>query len=364
VADGLEGVVVAETRLSHIDGEAGRLVVGGHDVEALAGTVPFESVCVLLWDGKLPGNVEQDELRTGLGQARLRAHRRLDRVGDALEAADPMEALRAAVAHMRSSGDPSEVRLDLTGAMAVFAAAWLRTSRGLPPVEPDPRRGHAADLLRMMFDSEPDPARVAALDTYLVTVADHGMNASTFTARVVASTDSDPVSVVVAALGALKGRLHGGAPGPVLEMLDALGEAEHARPWLEAELAAGRRIMGLGHRVYRVRDPRAAVLERAVTRLEESGVTSGRLGLAREVEGAAVEILRERKPDRPLEANVEFYTAVLLDALGLPSPLFTPVFAVSRVAGWLAHAEEQRAGGRLIRPRARYVGPAPSTNGS
>jgi citrate synthase len=185
------------------------------------------------------------------------------------------------------------------------------------------------------------------------------MNASTFTARVVASTQSDLVSAVVAALGALKGPLHGGAPGPVLDMLDAIAEPECAEEWLEAELTAGRRIMGLGHRVYRVRDPRAAVLEEATQRLEQAGPASHYLRLARAVEQAAVGVLAKRHPGRTLETNVEFYTAVCLDALGLPRELFTPTFAVARVAGWLAHAEEQNAGGRIIRPRQRYVGPSP-----
>jgi citrate synthase len=205
-----------------------------------------------------------------------------------------------------------------------------------------------------------DAARARALDAYLVTVAEHGMNASTFTARVVASTGSDLVSAVVAALGALKGPLHGGAPGPVLDMLDAIGRPERAEAWLEAELAAGRRIMGLGHRVYRVRDPRAAVLEEAAARLEAAGVGSRYLRLARAVERAAVGVLARRHPGRRLETNVEFYTAVLLDAVGLPRALFTPVFAAGRVAGWLAHAAEQLAEARLIRPEQRYVGPRPS----
>ena len=202
--------------------------------------------------------------------------------------------------------------------------------------------------------------RVAALDTYLSTVAEHGMNASTFAARVVASTGSDRVSAVVAAICALKGPLHGGAPGPVLDMIDGVGAPEAARAWLEAELCAGRRIMGLGHRVYRVRDPRAAVLEAAMLDLQGSGFESPRLALARAIEREARALLRERYPGRPLEANVEFYTAVLLDGIGLDRRLFSPTFAVARVAGWLAHIDEQQRTGRLIRPRSRYIGPIPA----
>jgi citrate synthase len=205
-------------------------------------------------------------------------------------------------------------------------------------------------------------AEAAALDAYLVTVSDHGMNASTFAARVVTSTRSDSVSAVVAAVGALKGPLHGGAPGPVLDMLDNIGAPAAVRPWLEAELAAGRRIMGMGHRIYRVRDPRAFVLERALGELERagSGGSGARLALARLVERTAETLLAERHPDRPLRANVEFYTALLLEAVGLDRACFTTTFAVGRCAGWLAHIAEQRRTGRLIRPGSRYVGPVPA----
>jgi citrate synthase len=211
----------------------------------------------------------------------------------------------------------------------------------------------------MVRGAPASPAIDAAMDTYFVTISDHGMNASTFAARVVASTGSDIVSSIVAAIGALKGPLHGGAPGPVLDMLDAIGAPDRAVAWLEGELAAGRRIMGMGHRIYRVRDPRAAALEGAAQRLERAGVTTSRLALARAVEQAAASVLRARYPNRPLLANVEFYTAVLLDAIGLPRSLFSATFAIGRVLGWCAHVREQREVGRLIRPASRYVGPVP-----
>ncbi|HEV8550336.1 MAG TPA: citrate/2-methylcitrate synthase, partial [Polyangiaceae bacterium] len=217
---------------------------------------------------------------------------------------------------------------------------------------------HAHDYLRLLHGVPPDPAAARALSTYLVTVADHGMNASTYAARVVASTGSDAVSAVVAGVGALKGPLHGGAPGPVLDMLDAIGTPERAQAWLQAELAGGRRIMGMGHRIYRVRDPRAAVLERAVEALERTGAARGRLPLARAVEQAALALLAERHPERPLRTNVEFFTAILLEALGLDRRLFTPTFAVGRVVGWYAHVAEQRRAGKLIRPESRYIGPS------
>ena len=351
-AGGLEGVVVAETRLSDVDGERGRLVVAGKDVEALAGAVSFEEAAALLW------GVPAAAAKAGIAEGRVKAFGRLGRLGDALDRDGGMDALRASVAHL-SEDDGFASPAAVTGAVATFAAAWARKRRGEAPVAPDASLGHAADYLRMTTGRAPDEARANGLDTYLVTVADHGMNASTFAARVVASTGSDMISAVVAAIGALKGPLHGGAPGPVLDMLDAIGAPDKAATWIEGELVAGRRIMGMGHRIYRVRDPRAAVLERATKRLEQAGISTGRLELARAVERAAEGALRARHPDRPLLANVEFYTAVLLDTVGLDRAEFSPTFAVGRAAGWTAHVEEQRATGRLIRPASTYVGPVP-----
>jgi citrate synthase len=356
MTNGLEGVIAAETRLSDVDGERGRLILVGHDVEELAGRVSFAEACGLFLE--LPAA----EAAAGLARGRLLAFDRLARLGDALDAADGMDALRAATAHLPGAKAPVEddktAPLELVGALATFAAAWARQQAGQTPLAPDAMLDHATDYLRMVRGAA-TAATARALDAYLVTVIDHGMNASTFTARVVASTGSDLVSSVVAAIGALKGPLHGGAPGPVLDMLDAIGEPARAEAWLEGELAAGRRLMGMGHRIYRVRDPRAAVLERALEALEGSGVTTGRLALARAVERAAEGVLARKHPDRALKANVEFYTAVLLDAVGLPRTLFSPTFAVGRAGGWCAHVAEQRAHGRLIRPASRYVGRMP-----
>jgi citrate synthase len=359
---GLDDVVVAETRLSQIDGERGRLVLRGHDVEELAARVPYEGVFGLLFEGALPDPAATERLRASLAASRLAAFALLPRLGSALESADAMGALRATLARLDEAGEPRDDRFRLAGAAAVFAAAWSRRWAGAAPLAPDPTLSHAADYLRMATGEAASPARVAALDAYLVTVAEHGMSASTFTARVVASTHADAVSIVVSALGALKGPLHGGAPGPVLDMLDAIGEPARAEEWLARELARRRRIMGLGHRIYRVRDPRAAVLERALEGLDDAGMTSRYLALARAVERAAVELLAKRYPGRRLDTNVEFYTAILLDALGLPRELFTPTFAVARVAGWLAHADEQLRGGRILRPRQHYVGPLPGAD--
>jgi len=248
--------------------------------------------------------------------------------------------------------------LRLVAGTAVFTAAVLRLRRGLAPIAPDVRASHAADLLRMSCGEPPTEQQTAALDRYLVTVSDHGLNASTFAARVVASTRAGLASSVIAALSALKGPLHGGAPGPVLDSLDGIGSPERALPWLQDKLARGERLMGFGHRIYRVRDPRADSVKEALQTLVRSGqVEPARLRLAEAVEQAALHLLALKKPDRPLQTNVEFYTALLLEALTFPREAFTCVFAAGRVGGWIAHAREQIAGGRLIRPRSRYVGP-------
>src|SRR6185436_19878666 len=348
---GLEGVMVADTRISDVDGERGRLVIAGADVEQLAAVTPFEGAVgrVLAAGGVDP------PAPAAIGAARGAAWELVPRLGDALDLLDGMDALRTALGHLRASGNDAADAVDAIGAAPVFVAAWSRRRAGHAPVAPDPALGHAADYLRMTIGRTPDDGCVRALDAYMVTVIDHAMSASTFTARVIASTQSDLISSVIGGVCALKGPLHGGAPGPVLDMFDAIGAPDNAEAWLLGELAAGRRIMGMGHRVYRVRDPRAAVLEEAVRPLH-----SPRLELARAVEKAAAKILHERKPDRSLAANVEFYTAVLLDAVGLPREQFAPTFAVSRIAGWSAHVIEQHRTGRLIRPASAYVGPMPS----
>lgn len=359
VKAGLEGVVVAETRLSDVDGEAGVLILAGDNVENVGLTGSFEAQAATLWRlGADAAEPDADAVARALGHARVAAFEARRGWEHALTQADGMDALRAALSTVpEGPGSPWEAAARVTGMAAAVACAWSRARGGQALVPPDAARGHAEDVLRMCTGTA-DGARTAGLQSYLVTVMDHGMNASTFAARVVASTGSDMVSAVVAGVGALKGPLHGGAPGPVLDMLDAVGEPGNAAGWLEGALAAGHRIMGMGHRIYRVRDPRAAVLERALERLENAGVSSGRLALARAVEHAAEGVLRQRHPSRPLHANVEFYTAVLLDTLGLPREAFTPMFTVGRVVGWAAHVMEQRRTGRLIRPASLYVGPA------
>ncbi len=353
--DGLEGVVAARTVLSEVDGEAGRLLIRGYSLDDVAGRWSFEQVTATLWAGffdDLPRDIA-----AALGQARREVFTEIVALDGSLAAHGPIEAMRALTARL-GDGDDLTTALRLVAAPAVFTAAALRVRGGAAPIAPDPAIGHAADILRMIRGAAASPAAAKALDAYLVTVIDHGLNASTFAARVVASTRAGLTSAVLAGLSALKGPLHGGAPGPVIEMLDGVGAPENARAWLEAALDRGDRLMGFGHRVYRVRDPRADALKAVIRTLAEAADASlGRLVLAEAVEAAALAILAERKPGRSLATNVELYTALLLEALAFPSEAFTCAFAMGRAAGWIAHAREQVAGGRLIRPQSVYVGP-------
>jgi len=358
VSNGLDGIVVAETSISEVDGEAGRLTIKGHDAEELAQHAEFEQTCHLLWSNEMPDANELANIRAQFGEGRVAAHQLISKNMFALERQNPMDALRTCTSLL--DGDTQSRTADyipISAAIPVFVAHWYRHKNGLPIIAPQNGNTHAADFLNMLGLEHVTQAQVAGLNAYLTTVSDHGMNASTFTCRVVASTASDNVSCVVAAIGALKGPLHGGAPGPVLEMLAEIGAPENAETWLNKELDSHKRIMGMGHRVYRVRDPRAAVFENAIARLEKAGLPAPRLALARYVEKTAERLLAERHPDRPLKANVEFYTAVLLDTIGIAQELFTPTFAIGRVAGWCAHIAEQRASGRLIRPASVYIGP-------
>ncbi len=357
MSDGLEDVVAAQTVMSEVDGQRGVLIIRGHSLDELAGRTRFEDLAGLLFDGffdDLPA-----DLTSALGAARVEVFSEVAGLDTGLLDRSPIEAMRALTARL-ADGDDLATALRLLAAPAVFTAAVVRGQAGEAPVAPDPSLPHAADILRMLRGKSATKAQIDALDTYLVTVSDHGLNASTFAARVIASTRAGLTSAVLGGISALKGPLHGGAPGPVIEMLDEIGQPANARAWIESALARGDRLMGFGHRVYRVRDPRADALKTAVRKMSEgSNVRPGRVAFAEAVEAAALAILKEHKPDRALDTNVEFYTALLLEALDFPPAAFTCVFAMGRVAGWIAHAREQVAGGRLIRPQSIYVGPQP-----
>lgn len=354
-ASGLEGAVAAETILSHVDGAAGRLVIRGHELAQLTGW-SFEAVLALLWADLAPENLTEPEIRERLGRVRIQAFRQLEPALSATEGLSDVEALRLLLATLPDTETESH-HLVAVGAVPVFATAIIRRMRGLAPIAPDASLSHAEDFLRMLHGRHQPDDKVKALNVYLVTVADHGLNASTFAARVIASTKAGLFSSVIGGLCALKGPLHGGAPGPVLDMLDAIGSEDDIRPWLTASLARGERLMGFGHRIYRVRDPRADALKGAVSQLRQSG---GRIRFAEDVEREALALLAEKKPLRPLETNVEFFTAILLEAVGFPRTSFTNVFAAGRMAGWTAHVLEQDKVGKLIRPQSLYVGPMPA----
>lgn len=357
---GLDEVVAAETVLSDVDGQAGRLIIRGRSLDELVVRSSYEDVLKLLWQGLFTDLPHGDDIPRLLGQAR-------QEVFDHLTAADAsvlelpiFDAVRALTARLTDGHDTGSA-LRLVAAPAVFTAGMIRRKSGLQPLPPDPKSGHAADMLRMLHEDTPAPQQISALNCYLVTVSDHGLNASTFAARIVASTRAGLTSATLAAMSALKGPLHGGAPGPVLDTLDSIGSPEHAIGWLQSALDRGERLMGFGHRVYRIRDPRADALKGSIQELARIGqVNTNRLRLAQAVEEAALELLARKKPDRPLQTNVEFSTALLLEALGFPREAFTCVFAAGRCVGWIAHAREQLLTGRLIRPQSRYIGPRPT----
>lgn len=352
---GLDGIVAAATRLSHVDGERGELVIAGYQVEELAEHATFEETTWLLWHGELPSALELNAFREALAAARALPEATLALLRACADRhADPMDALRMAAGTLSLVSDDAPT---IVARVPTMVAAYWRLRSGQEPLAPRTDLGHAANFLYMLSGEVPDLERVRGLETYLNTVIDHGLNASTFTARVITSTGSDLVSAVAGALGALKGPLHGGAPGPALDMVFEIGDASRAEAFLRGKLEAGEKLMGFGHRIYKVRDPRADVLARAAERLFTRAGDMSLYALARSVEADALRLLEAYKPGRRLQTNVEFYTALLLHGLGLDVPLFTPTFAVSRVSGWIAHALEQRRANRIIRPQSEYVGP-------
>jgi citrate synthase len=361
ISAGLEDVVAATTALSEVDGERGELIIGGFPVRELAARATFEETTWLLWHGELPSRRELEVFRTELAAARGLPDATLMLLGEcANRRLDAMDALRIAAGTMSLESArpaPPAAPADIVARIPTIVAAYSRLRKGVAPLAPRLDLGHAANFLYMLNGQAPDEERVRGLETYLNTVIDHGLNASTFTARVIVSTGSDLVSAVVGAIGALKGPLHGGAPGPALNMVFEIGDASRAEPVLRAKIARGEKLMGFGHRVYKVRDPRADVLAAAAERMFTRAGDLSLYRLALVVESTAVRLLEEYKPGRRLQTNVEFYTALLLHGLDLDVDLFTPTFAMSRVSGWIAHALEQQRANRLIRPQSEYGGP-------
>src|SRR5215211_6840567 len=349
---GLEGVVAVETEIAEPDREGGALRYRGVDLEELVGHVPYERVWGLLVDGTLRPGLEPEEplalpVRSGDARADLQA---------ALALLAPVAALRPLI-----DISPEQARADLARASALALSFVAQAAcGGEGPAVPEAEvaaAGSIAERFLVRWRGEADPRRARAIDAYWVSAAEHGMNASTFTARVIASTGADAGAALSGAVGALSGPLHGGAPSRVLAMLDEVERTGDAERWVKDALDRGDRLMGFGHRVYRAEDPRARVLRR----------TAREIGAPR-LEEAALAELKARKPDRVLATNVEFWSAVVLDFADVPPELFTPMFASARVGGWAAHIMEQKREGRLIRPSARYVGPEPraadSVNGA
>jgi len=362
---GLEGVVVGQTVLSNVEGQVGRLTYRGYDIHDLAVNATYEEVVYLMLYGHLPTHSELHDLN-----AKLIEHRALPSALIAMlhaipKDAWPMDVLRtgvSALAHFvphRPDGaheSNPDAAIGLIARTPTIVAAWDRIRRGLEPIAPDPKLRLAANFLWMRSGEKPIYEAERALDTYFVLLADHSYNASTFASRVTASTNADIYGAITSAVATLAGDAHGGAPSKVMTMLEEIGLPEKAEPYVRNLLAHGKKIMGMGHREYKIRDPRAEHLEKMAKALTEKSHAKWYL-IARALEDASNKVLQEVKPGKQIYANVEFYTAPTLSSLGIPSDEFTCMFACGRMAGWTAHVLEQLADNRLIRPQATYIGP-------
>jgi citrate synthase len=361
---GLRGVVVADTALGDVRGLEGFYHYRQYSAPDLAATRSFEDVWHLLFEGELPSLAERADYLAEIAPLRELPAALLD-VLPALAANGraPLAGLRTALSHLDAieempatyDADPSTIRANamrICAAAPVVIAALHRLSIGAEPVAPRSDLGFAANYLYMIDGHVPDAATTRAIEQYLILAIDHGFNASTFTARIVTSTGADVGAAVVAALSALSGPLHGGAPSRALDALDEIGSPANAEAWVRAAVADGRRIMGFGHAVYRTADPRSVMLRGVAERLGGPLVD-----FAEDVEGTVERVLAELKPGRELHTNVEYYAGVVMELCGLPRSLFTPTFAASRIVGWCAQILEQSRESAIIRPSARYVGP-------
>ncbi|MHA4815973.1 citrate synthase [Streptomyces aculeolatus] len=365
---GLSGVVVTETRLGDVRGREGFYHYRQYSAVDLARERTFEDVWHLMFEGELP-----DAAQRAAFTARTAALRHLPpALRDALPGiarssvlAGPLAGLRTALSQAGAAADfrplydltPAQRRENALAACAMvptLLTALHRIGQGQEPVEPRDDLPYAANYLYMLTGEEPDPARARAIEAYLISTVDHGFNASTFTARTIASTGADLAACLVGAVGALSGPLHGGAPSRALDALDAIGTPDRIDPWIRERVLAGERIMGFGHAVYRTEDPRSRLLRGFA---ESFGGPLAEFAV--EVERRVVEILAELKPGRELHTNVEFYAGVVMEQCGLPREMFTPTFASARVVGWSANVLEQAEDSKIIRPAARYVGPPP-----
>jgi citrate synthase len=350
MANGLEGVVAAETVLSHTDQANAMIWVRGIDLPTLASRYGFEAAVALLWDGFAGDGLSGRGLSDAFGEARIAAYEALPAWLPSAAGRPLFEGVRIALAAQSDSAEAA----DLVAALTVAVPALVRQVSGQPPLAPDPSLSTAADMLRVLHGRTPAADKAAALDTYFTVMCESGLSASAFTARVVASTKASLAASVLAAWCAFTGALHGGAPGPTLDMLDAAEAAADLEGWVESRLRSGERLMGFGHRVFQGNDPRAEAMRRS---MQAMGPHAGRLAFADRLEKAVAVAIERVKPGRTLPPNVEIMAALLLDAVGVSREAFTLVFAIGRSVGWLAHAMEQQKTGRMIRPVSAYVGP-------
>jgi citrate synthase len=363
---GLEGVVVGSTQLSNVQGAIGRLTYRGYDIDDLAPNATFEEVVHLLLYGRLPNRLELETLRRQLGTRRSLPEPLISAMQNVPKSAWPMDVLRTIVsglglfspvnAHGEHLSDV-HTAIELVAKMPTIVAAWDRIRRGLEPVDPRADLSQAANFLYMRSGKVPHAIEAGALDRYFVLLADHSFNASTFAARVAASTRADVYASVTAALATLQGDLHGGAASASYHTLTEVREPENAEQYVRDALGRNERIMGMGHREYKVRDPRARHLEEMAHKLAEHEGSSRWYEIAHSLEEASRKVLQEKKPDNTIYANVDFYTAPVLADLNIPGDEFTCLFACGRIAGWTGHILEQLADNRLIRPQATYDGP-------
>ncbi|HEY1428256.1 MAG TPA: citrate/2-methylcitrate synthase [Candidatus Tumulicola sp.] len=363
---GLEGVVVGSTQLSNVQGSIGRLTYRGYDIDDLAPNATFEEVVHLLLYGRLPNRLELETLRRELGSRRSLPEPLIGAMQNVPKSAWPMDVLRTIVsglglfspvnAHGEHLSDV-HTAIELVAKMPTIVAAWDRIRRGLEPVNPRADLSQAANFLYMRSGKVPHAIEAGALDRYFVLLADHSFNASTFAARVAASTRADVYASVTAALATLQGDLHGGAASASYHTLTEVREPENAEQYVRDALSRHERIMGMGHREYKVRDPRARHLEEMAHKLADHEGSSKWYDIAHSLEEASRKVLQEKKPDNTIYANVDFYTAPVLADLNIPGDEFTCLFACGRIAGWTGHILEQLADNRLIRPQAAYDGP-------
>ncbi len=364
VGKGLEGVVVSESQLSYVDGDIGKIYYRGYDVPELASRTSFEEVAHLLWYGALPTLSQLQQLKERLAAARPLPAGAMDILRLMPRESEPIDVLRSMVSVLGqfdpNANDNSPEAVDaksisLTARFPTILAAFSRLRQGEEPIDPDSALDHAANYLYMINGQRPDQRTARALDTYLVLLADHEFNASTFAARQISSTLTDTYSAITGAIAALKGPLHGGAPSGVYQMLMEIGTPDKVQEWFDDAMERRFRVAGIGHRVYKVMDPRATVLREHAREITLSTGNPIWYTISRQIELLALS--HPYFQERRLYTNVDYYTVAVLFSLGIPVELMTPMFAVSRVSGWTAHIQEQLRNNRLIRPRAEYVGP-------